>query len=151
MHVFKKPFLIACLVLVLAFLQMGWVMTTPFANSIAYAETTACAPGAGAFPLPTWYEYLPGKTTAKGCEVNTDGLGGVLVILVLMAVFDILMYLAGVIAVIMIIWGGFKLLTSNGEPQKIAAGRTTIFNALVGLVIAIIASQIVGLIAGGLA
>ncbi len=120
---------------------------------VVYAQPAAgnCTPGSGGLPLPTWYQYLPGKTTTNGCEINAKDLGGKVVILILMGVFDILLYLAGVIAVIMVIWGGFKLLTSSGEPQKIAAARTTIFNALVGLVIAIIASQIVGFIAGGLA
>ena len=115
------------------------------------AAGSKCSPGSGGLPLPTWYQYLPGKNTAGGCQINTEGLGGKVIILILMAVFDMLMYIAGVVAVVMVIWGGFKLLTSSGEPQKIAAARTTIFNALVGLVIAIIASQIVGFIAGGLA
>lgn len=114
------------------------------------ANGSGCSPGSGGLPLPTWYQYLPGQQVNGQCEIKTDGLGGKLVILILMGVFDILLYLAGLIAVIMVIWGGFKLLTSDGEPQKIAAARTTIFNALVGLVIAVIASQIVGFIAGGL-
>lgn len=114
------------------------------------AAASRCQPGKGGLPLPTWYQYLPGKTVDGSCEINTEGLGGNTVILILMGVFDILLYLAGAIAVIMVIWGGFKLLTSDGEPQKIASARTTIFNALVGLVIAAVASQIVGLIAGGL-
>ena len=83
------------------------------------------------------------------CEVDTSG-GGITVVLILMGVFDIILFLGGVLAVIMVIYGGFKFVTSTGEPQKIAAGRTTIINALVGLGIAIIASQIVGFIAGRL-
>lgn len=114
------------------------------------AEAAKCRPGSGGLPLPTWYQYLPGETVDGQCEIKTDGLGGKVVILILMGVFDILLYVAGLVAVVMIIWGGFKLLTTDGEPQKIAAARTTIFNALVGLAIAVIASQIVGFIAGGL-
>ena len=115
------------------------------------AEGNKCRPGSGGLPLPTWYQYLPGQKVNGQCEIKTDGLGGTVIILILMGIFDILLYVAGVIAVVMIIWGGFKLLTSDGEPQKIAAARTTLFNALVGMVIAVIASQIVGFIAGGLA
>jgi hypothetical protein len=110
----------------------------------------SCEPGAGALPIPTWYNYLPGEEVNGVCEINTDGLGGKVAILIMMGVFDIVLFLAGAIAVIMVIYGGFKLLTSNGEPQKIAAGRTTIINSLVGLVIAVIASQIVGFIARSL-
>lgn len=118
-------------------------------NGVALAAQP-CQPGSGGLPLPTWYQYLPGETVNGQCEIKTDNLGGKVVILILMGIFDILLYVAGLIAVVMIIWGGFKLLTSNGEPQKIAAAKTTIFNALVGLIIAVIASQIVGFIAGGL-
>jgi hypothetical protein len=114
------------------------------------ANGSRCSPGSGGLPLPTWYQYLPGQQVNGQCEIKTEGLGGKVVILILMGIFDILLYVAGVIAVLMVIWGGYKLLTSDGEPQKIAAARTTIFNALVGLVIAVIASQIVGFIAGGL-
>ena len=110
------------------------------------ANGSRCSPGSGGLPLPTWYQYLPGQQVNGQCEIKTDDLGGKLVILILMGVFDILLYIAGIIAVVMVIWGGFKMLTSDGEPQKIAAARTTIFNALVGLVIAVIASQIVGFI-----
>lgn len=123
------------------------VLAIPLGVAVA---ADPCQPGSGGLPLPTWYQYLPGETVDGACQINTKDLGGKVVILILMGVFDILLYLAGLIAVIMVIWGGFKLLTSDGEPQKIAAARTTIFNALVGLVIAVIASQIVGFIAGGL-
>lgn len=120
-------------------------------TATAYAAPCDLTSGDGALPFPTWYQYLPGQEGADGqCEIKTAGLGGKVVILILMGIFDILLFLAGIIAVIMVIWGGFKMLSSSGEPQKITAARTTIINALVGLVIAVIASQIVGLIAGGL-
>ena len=113
-------------------------------------QANSCNLNGDGLSLPTWYQYLPTQKVNGECEIKTDGLGGKVVILILMGIFDILLYVAGLVAVVMIIWGGFKLLTSDGEPQKIAAARTTIFNALVGLIIAVIASQIVGFIAGGL-
>lgn len=129
-------------------LASSFVLLTAFAAPAFACELKA---GTGAPSIiPTWYEYLPGKPSTTGeCEVDTSG-GGITVVLILMGVFDIILFLGGVLAVIMVIYGGFKLVTSTGEPQKIAAGRTTIINALVGLGIAIIASQIVGFIAGKL-
>ena len=97
-------------------------------------------------PIPTWYEYVPLDAECK-IPSNQDGT---IVILIIMGIFDMVLFLAGFIAVIIVIVGGYKLLTSNGEPQKIAGARTTIINALVGLAIAFIASQIVGFIAGRL-
>jgi hypothetical protein len=103
----------------------------------------------GFFSIPVWYEYLPMN---PDCTINTDtSNGGVnagtLTVLILMGVFDILMFGAGFLAVIMIIYGSFRFLTSTGDSNKIAAARTTIFNAIVGLVIAVFASQLVGFIA----
>lgn len=140
---------------VLRMMIFGWLsilvsMTIAF-SATSFAASCDLASGNGALPFPTWYQYLPGQEGADGqCEIRTEGLGGKVIILILMGIFDILLFLAGIIAVIMVIWGGFKMLSSSGEPQKITAARTTIINALVGLVIAVIASQIVGLIAGGL-
>jgi hypothetical protein len=115
-------------------------------GGVALAADSECR-GDGALQFPTWYQYLPKNAD---CSINADGLGATAVVLVLMGIFDILLFVAGFAAVIYVIWGGFKLLTSTGESQKIAAARTTIINALVGMGIAIIASQLVGFIAGRL-
>jgi hypothetical protein len=100
--------------------------------------------------IPTWYSYVPGEVLNDECVVASN-LGGKLPVLILMGVFDILLFIGGFIAVIMIMFAGYKFLASTGEPQKIAGARTTLFNALVGLAITIVASQIIGFIAGRLA
>lgn len=134
--------------LLLMTMVSGFILLTAFAAP-AYACELKAGSGAPSF-IPTWYEYLPGKASTTGaCEVDTSG-GGKTIVLILMGIFDIILFFAGLLAVIMVMYGGYKLVTSTGEPQKIAAGRTTIINSLVGLVIAIIASQIVGFIAGKL-
>lgn len=114
----------------------------------------ACSPGGGALTIPTWYQYLPGKVDATGkCQVDNEALktsGGSAVVLIGMGIFSIMLFLAGFLAFAMVVWGGYKLVTSTGEPGKITAARTTIFNALIGLAVAVIASQFVGFIAGTL-
>ena len=120
---------------------MSLLMITPLAS------VSAAACNKSNLPIPTWYEYVP---LDGECKVDSTQANGSIVVLVMLGIFDMLLFLAGFIAVIMVIVGGYKLLTSNGEPQKIAAARTTIINALVGLVIAFIGSQIVGFIASRL-
>jgi hypothetical protein len=118
-----------------------------------YAAGAPCTLSAGSGAprvIPTWYKYVPGETVDGECVVASD-LGGKLPILVMMGVFDILLFIGGVAAVVMVMFGGYKFLVSTGEPQKIAGARTTIFNALIGLAITIVASQIVGFVAGRLA
>jgi hypothetical protein len=51
--------------------------------------------------------------------------------------------LIGVVAVIMIIWGGFKYITSSGNNESVSSAKKTILYALVGLVIVALSQLIV--------
>ena len=51
--------------------------------------------------------------------------------------------IVGVIAVIMIIVGGFKYITSGGDSSNVSAAKNTIIYAIVGLVIVALAQLIV--------
>jgi hypothetical protein len=54
--------------------------------------------------------------------------------------------MAGYVAIIFVIWGGYKYIMSNGEPGNVATAKKTITNALIGLVIAILSTVIVNTI-----
>lgn len=56
---------------------------------------------------------------------------------------NILSLIAGVAAVIMLIVGGFRFITSSGDSNNVASARGTIIYALVGLVIVALAQFIV--------
>jgi len=58
-------------------------------------------------------------------------------------VIDILFYVIGVIAVIMIIVGGIKYVTSNGDSSALTSAKNTILYAIVGLVVALLSYGIV--------
>ena len=49
---------------------------------------------------------------------------------------------AGIIAVLIIIIGGIRYATANGEPARVKAGKDTILYAVVGLVVIIMATAI---------
>ncbi|HVU59865.1 MAG TPA: pilin [Candidatus Saccharimonadales bacterium] len=51
--------------------------------------------------------------------------------------------IVGVIAVIMIIVGGLRYITSGGESGKVSGAKTTIIYALIGLVVVALAQLIV--------
>lgn len=52
---------------------------------------------------------------------------------------------AGYVAIGFIIFGGYKYLMSGGEPGKVAQGKRTITNAVVGLIISMMATLITNL------
>ncbi|MDO8584530.1 MAG: hypothetical protein Q7R85_00185 [bacterium] len=54
--------------------------------------------------------------------------------------------IAGAIAVIMVLYGAFQILTAGGEPKKFEEGRHTIIYAAIGLAVVLLASGIVSLV-----
>lgn len=62
---------------------------------------------------------------------------------VLSTVVSIISYIAGALAVIMIIVAGLKYITSGGDSNKIGSAKSTLVYAIVGLVIAALAELIV--------
>lgn len=43
----------------------------------------------------------------------------------------------GMLALLMLIWGGYTVMTSRGDPTRLHNGKTTIFYAIAGLLLAI--------------
>lgn len=107
--------------------------------------------GGGSFlGFPTWYKYLPGTIdrTTGYCTPQLNSLSAVW--LIVAAGIEILLRIAALAAVGFIIYAGVQYLTSQGDPNKAAQARQGIINAVVGLVIAIIASAVVGFVAGSI-
>lgn len=59
------------------------------------------------------------------------------------AVVDILSTAVGLAAVIMIIIGGFRYVTSGGKQESVASAKNTILYAIVGLIVVALAQIIV--------
>ena len=58
-------------------------------------------------------------------------------------VVNILSVAAGIVAVIMIIIGGFRYVTSGGKQESVASAKNTILYAIIGLVVVALAQVIV--------
>ncbi len=63
-------------------------------------------------------------------------------------VINILLYVLGIIAVIMIIIGGIRYTTSNGDSGSLKTAKDTILYSVVGLVVAIMSYAIVNFVVG---
>lgn len=63
-------------------------------------------------------------------------------------VSNILVYIAVGVAVLVIIFGGYKMLFSNGNDEQFKKGKQTLVYAVIGLLIAIVAGTIVVLVSG---
>jgi hypothetical protein len=58
-------------------------------------------------------------------------------------VVNIFSLIVGIVAVIMLIYGGFRYITSGGSTERVGAAKNTIVYAVIGLVIAALAQIIV--------
>ena len=76
-----------------------------------------------------------------GGDCNADAEGQVNTIIE--SVINILSVLVGVASVIMIMIGGFKYVTSNGDSNSIGSAKNTILYAIIGLVVVAMAQTIV--------
>lgn len=59
-----------------------------------------------------------------------------------------LLGIVGTIAVIMIVYGGIKIMISGGEPTKYEEAKKTITYAVVGLIIVLLAGAFINFILG---
>ena len=67
------------------------------------------------------------------------------------AIQKILLPIAGLVAVLFIIIGGFQYITSRGNEEQAETGKKTLTNAIIGLVIVICAYVIVVVVINALA
>ena len=56
---------------------------------------------------------------------------------------NVLIFLVGAIAVIYLIIGGLRYVTSGGDPKAVSAAKDTILYAIIGIVVAVIAYALV--------
>lgn len=103
--------------------------------------TLGFSPLVSAEPLST----QSGANAAKGAEqpTNLTGATGVF-----STVTNVLLFVIGAVAVIMIIIGGLRYITSGGDSSNVTAAKNTILYALVGVIVAILAFAAVNFVIG---
>lgn len=98
--------------------------------------------------LPAWYDGLPGETNSDGgCSVKNpedEKQMKQYIWTVALNIASIIFGVAGYLAVLFVIYGGFQYMLSRGDPGLAAKGKKTITNAVIGIVICAMASTIAG-------
>lgn len=78
--------------------------------------------------------------TGGNCDSSAAGTS---VETVVRTVINLLSLVVGIVAVIMIIIGGLKYITSSGDSNNVSSAKNTILYAIIGLVIVALAQVIV--------
>lgn len=81
----------------------------------------------------------------NGQPATLIGDGGVL-----STITNVLLFIVGALAVIMIIFGGIRYVTSAGNSSAVTAAKNTILYAIVGLIVAFLAFAAVNWVLGAL-
>lgn len=123
---------------------------------LAALMTTLCALSALVFVSVPAHALFEGSTDQAcngaglqdtgGCAATNDKSNQVAS--TLKSILNILSFIVGVVAVIMIIIGGIRFVTSQGEASSTALARNTIIYAIVGLFVAAVAQVLVHFVIG---
>jgi len=118
---------------------------------LSIVATDACDKSGDFFGLLPWYHYLPAKQDFSGCDlINFNFLPSSTqasdVPLVMLAVIDDLLRIAGIVAVAFVVVGAVRYITSQGNPEQTAQAQSTVINALIGTAIAVAAATFVGFV-----
>ncbi len=121
------------------------------------ASTTPSKCGSSIF-FPTWYDNglcdpATGNIASPGSFDDKDSgksFGKWASILALNLV-TILLYVVGYTTLGFIIYGGFKYMTNGDNSSGTASAKTTVLNAVIGLVLSILSVALVKFIAGAIA
>ncbi len=103
--------------------------------------------GAGAAMVPSAVyatSWSDGTGAAKGDDVPEDLTVNV------KNIINVILYVVGILAVVMVIIGGVQYTTSGGDQAAVTKAKNTILYGIVGLVIAILAYAIVNFVIGKL-
>jgi len=89
--------------------------------------------------------YADSRDEAQNGAKLVDGGGGSNQNLpdIITTIINVMLFIAGALAVIMIIYGGIRYITAHGDEKQVKVAKDTIVYSVVGLIIAILAYALV--------
>lgn len=95
--------------------------------------------------IPPWYRYLDARESNQ-CTPELTGINDIW--LIGLALIEILTRIAVFAAIGFLVYGGLKYSASRGNVEKVNDAKSTVIDALTGLVISIVATAVVSFVAG---
>ena len=87
----------------------------------------------------------PGAANIAACNIDPDHKGDDL-ISDMNKIINVVIGVLGVVAVAVVIYGGFLFLTAQGDPGKIKKGKDSITWGIIGLIIALLSWSIINFV-----
>lgn len=116
---------------------------------LAFAIITGTGVGVMALPAApamavNVFDQCTGNATSKVCAAQKKDNANTMI----KTVISLLLVALGIIAVIMIVIGGIRYTTSQGDSSGLKSAKDTIIYAVVGLVVAMLSYAIVNFVIG---
>ena len=110
--------------------------------------------GVGALSVPVMADNCAKTPTTPLCRAQggVDNVGGhtgsngTPLLTRVHNLINLIIYAIGMIAVIMIVLGGIRYTISSGEQSQLKGAKDTIMYAVIGLIVAVVAYAVVGLV-----
>lgn len=115
---------------------MRYRTTTPLLVSVAAALFMTS---------PAFAAIQSGANSARGSEQPAVLFGNAGVF---SEITNVLLFVVGAIAVIMIVVGGLRYVLSGGDAKQVEAAKNTILYAIIGIIVAILAYAAVNFVVG---
>jgi len=111
----------------------------------AYAACTDTLLG-----MPAWYRGLQeSDCSIKKPAQDDEGKGlSVFIWKIVLNIIQTALMIVAYVTIIYLLIGGFRYMTSAGDQSGMTAAKKTITNAIIGLIIALLAASIVNAVAG---
>lgn len=115
------------------------LVTLALVSGIGLGATLPAAP-VGAINV---FDQCKANASSAVCKAKNDDAANMI-----QTVINILLFVLGMIAVIMIVVGGIRYTTSNGNSTQVKEAKDTVLYAVVGLIVAILSYTIVNFVLG---
>lgn len=127
---------------IVAYMMVVSVLCASMFSTTAFAA--ACTNDKPVLLFPAWFHGLECKDdVVQITKINQ-------IWIIVMNIVQWLIIAGGYVALYFIIWGGFKYITSAGDPQKVTGAKNAITNAVIGLIIVLASVAIVRTIQAGI-
>lgn len=131
----------------LAIFLLFFAVTVPMVTAVITPTPARAACQQSLFLIPAWYSGLvDGSCNLNKIDQQESSMGK-FIVKVALNIVNAAFVIAGYAAVFFIIKGGFMYMLARGESGSVASAKTTITNAIIGLIICLLATGIVTAIA----
>ena len=117
-------------------------------NGLLVAGAAMMIFGAFALPSGTVSALSAAQQAKKGVDETNPGSTSASLTDMIKIIVNVLLFIVGVVSVIMIVIGGIKYTTSNGDSNQVTSAKNTILYSVIGLIVAILAYAIVDFVIG---